>query len=80
MGIEITVDETKVGHIPLKAAGRCLFQDGYVSGPTKTLLMQIAEMGMLYRKVTRFIESRQTEGKGGMTEQVRVFIKVMTDA
>nr|XP_018264728.1 gamma-tubulin complex component 3 [Kwoniella dejecticola CBS 10117]OBR86886.1 gamma-tubulin complex component 3 [Kwoniella dejecticola CBS 10117] len=44
--------------------------DGYISKPTQTVLMQLSEMGMLYRQVTDFINSRQAgESKGGMTEQ-----------
>ncbi|OCF44974.1 gamma-tubulin complex component 3 [Kwoniella heveanensis CBS 569] len=44
--------------------------DGYVTKPTRTLLMQISELGMLYRRVTHFISTRQTtDRKGGMTEQ-----------
>nr|XP_031862932.1 uncharacterized protein CI109_001407 [Kwoniella shandongensis]KAA5530004.1 hypothetical protein CI109_001407 [Kwoniella shandongensis] len=55
VGIEIVADEAK---------------DGYISQPTRTILMQLSEMGMLYRKITEFINSRQaTEGRGGMTEQ-----------
>jgi gamma-tubulin complex component 3 len=46
-------------------------QDGYISKPTRTLLVQISEMGMLYRQVTTFIDSREAGiSKGGMTEQV----------
>ncbi|WVQ79124.1 hypothetical protein IAT38_001219 [Cryptococcus sp. DSM 104549] len=55
VGIEIVADEAK---------------DGYISQPTRTLLMQLSEMGMLYRRVTEFINARQAaEGKSGMTEQ-----------
>jgi gamma-tubulin complex component 3 len=46
-------------------------KEGYISPPIRTLLMQISEMGMLYRKVTQFVESRTAgTSKGGMTEQV----------
>ena len=35
------------------------------------MLVQISEMGMLYRKVTKFVESKTAgSSKGGMTEQV----------
>ncbi|WWC87885.1 uncharacterized protein L201_002783 [Kwoniella dendrophila CBS 6074] len=55
VGIEIVADQPK---------------DGYISKPTQTILMQLSEMGMLYRQVTDFISSKQAgEGKGGMTEQ-----------
>ncbi|WVO13274.1 hypothetical protein L204_100887 [Cryptococcus depauperatus] len=55
VGIEIVVEEAK---------------DGYVLEPTRTLLMQIAETGMLYRKITSFINARHVEeGKGGLIEQ-----------
>ncbi|KAK8861575.1 hypothetical protein IAR55_002397 [Kwoniella newhampshirensis] len=55
VGIEIVADEAK---------------DGYISQPTRTILMQLSEMGMLYRRITNFINARQaSEGKGGMTEQ-----------
>ncbi|KIR28062.1 gamma-tubulin complex component 3 [Cryptococcus deuterogattii 99/473] len=44
--------------------------DGVISQPTRTLLMQLSEMGMLYRRVTNFINSRQAgDSKGGMIEQ-----------
>lgn len=47
-------------------------QDGHISKPTRTLLVQLSEMGMLYRRVTDFTLERQSgTGKGGMTEQVR---------
>ncbi|WWC68620.1 uncharacterized protein I206_102550 [Kwoniella pini CBS 10737] len=55
VGIEIIADQAK---------------DGYISKPTQTILTQLSEMGMLYRQVTDFINSRQAgESKGGMTEQ-----------
>ncbi|WVW80143.1 hypothetical protein I302_102118 [Kwoniella bestiolae CBS 10118] len=55
VGIEIVADQNK---------------DGYISKPTQIILMQLSEMGMLYRQVTDFINTRQAgEGKGGMTEQ-----------
>ncbi|WRT65700.1 uncharacterized protein IL334_002646 [Kwoniella shivajii] len=55
VGIEIVADQEK---------------DGFISKPTQTILMQLSEMGMLYRRVTDFINSRQAGvGKGGMTEQ-----------
>ncbi|OCF57900.1 gamma-tubulin complex component 3 [Kwoniella mangroviensis CBS 10435] len=55
VGIEIVADQNK---------------DGYVSKPTQTILMQLSEMGMLYKQVTDLINTRQAgEGKGGMTEQ-----------
>lgn len=42
-----------------------------ISQPTRTLLMQLSELGMLYRRVTNFINSRQArDSKGGMVEQV----------
>ncbi|WVQ74593.1 hypothetical protein IAR50_004194 [Cryptococcus sp. DSM 104548] len=55
VGIEIVADEVL---------------DGHISQPTRTLLMQISEMGMIYRRVTGFIESRQSlDNRGGMIEQ-----------
>ncbi|KAK4690096.1 gamma-tubulin complex component 3, partial [Tremellales sp. Uapishka_1] len=57
VGIEIVAEESK---------------DGYISKPTRTLLVQLSEMGMLYRRVSDFVNSRQSAdvgGKGGMTEQ-----------
>ncbi|WVQ93414.1 hypothetical protein IAU59_000485 [Kwoniella sp. CBS 9459] len=55
VGVEIVADEDK---------------DGYISKPTRTLLMQISELGMLYRRVTHFVNNRQAaERKGDMTEQ-----------
>ncbi|OXG74279.1 gamma-tubulin complex component 3 [Cryptococcus neoformans Gb118] len=55
VGIEIVADEEK---------------DGVISQPTRTLLMQLSELGMLYRRVTNFINSRQArDSKGGMIEQ-----------
>jgi len=46
-------------------------QEGYVSQPIRTLLVQISEMGMLYRKVTNFVDGKTAgSSRGGMTEQV----------
>ncbi|EAL21609.1 hypothetical protein CNBC6460 [Cryptococcus deneoformans B-3501A] len=53
-----------------------IIEEGYddevvvISQPTRTLLMQLSEMGMLYRRVTNFVNSRQAgDSKGGMIEQ-----------
>ncbi|WVR03818.1 hypothetical protein IAU60_000814 [Kwoniella sp. DSM 27419] len=55
VGIEIVADEAK---------------HGYISKPTRTVLMQLSEMGMLYKRVTNFIDSSQAgEAKRGMIEQ-----------
>ncbi|RSH94655.1 Microtubule-nucleating Tub4p (gamma-tubulin) complex component [Saitozyma podzolica] len=54
VGIEIVADEAK---------------DGYITTPTPTLLVQLSEMGVMYRRVTDFVQSRQSSGKGSMTEQ-----------
>lgn len=76
VGIEIVADETRVG-TPRKKTGRPVksdekVQDGFISKPTRTLLVQLSEMGMLYRRVTEFTQERQSgAAKGGMTEQVR---------
>ncbi|KAI9632597.1 Spc98 family-domain-containing protein, partial [Dioszegia hungarica] len=44
--------------------------DGYMSAPTRTILVQLSEMGVMYRKVTEFINTRQAgTSRGGMTEQ-----------
>lgn len=76
VGIEIVADETRV-RTPRKKTGRPVksdekVQDGFISKPTRTLLVQLSEMGMLYRRVTEFTQERQSgTAKGGMTEQVR---------
>lgn len=45
-------------------------QDGCISTPTRTVITQISEMGVMYRKVTAF--TKEQEKRKGMTEQVRV--------
>ncbi|ORY24380.1 Spc98 family-domain-containing protein [Naematelia encephala] len=55
VGIDIVADEAK---------------DGYIATPTRSVLVQLSEMGMLYKRVTEFVQSGQAgTGKGGMTEQ-----------
>ncbi|ORX33220.1 hypothetical protein BD324DRAFT_654315, partial [Kockovaella imperatae] len=55
VGIDINVDEAANGNI---------------SKPTRLLLMQIAEMGMLYRQITNYLAVKQTGGSSrGMIEQ-----------
>ena len=46
-------------------------QDGYISMPTRSVIAQISELGVMYRKITAFVQSRPPGvSKGGMTEQV----------
>ena len=74
VGINIVADEPKVSHVTglcCETGSLTLMKDGYISSPTRTLLMQIAEMGMLYRQVTQYLDSKQVgTSKGGRTEQV----------
>lgn len=47
--------------------------DGVIDSPTRSLLVQLSELGMLYRRVAGFVKVREgPDGmrSGGMTEQV----------
>ncbi|EIW66546.1 hypothetical protein TREMEDRAFT_72372 [Tremella mesenterica DSM 1558] len=45
-------------------------KEGHISQSIRTLLADLSEMGMLYRRVTHFLETHQAgQSKGGMTEQ-----------
>ena len=48
-------------------------QDGIISAPTRTVVTQISEMGVMYRKVTAY--TKDQEQKKGMIEQVCTFIQ-----
>lgn len=51
---------------------------GVISQPTKSVLVQLSEMGVLYRKITNFIKMHQAAGpssKSGMIIQVRFCFK-----
>lgn len=52
-------------------------QDGHISTPTRTVVAQISEMGVMYRKVTAY--TKDQEQKRGMIEQVRVLVSYATD-
>lgn len=68
VGIDIVADETKVGFTSCNLADP---QDGYISMPTRSVIAQISELGVMYRKITAFVQSRPPGvSKGGMTEQV----------
>ncbi|WOO83932.1 Spindle pole body component alp6 [Vanrija pseudolonga] len=57
VGIDIVADEAK---------------SGYISQPTRSIMAQLSEMGVLYRKITRFINLHQAAGpssKSGMVIQ-----------
>lgn len=70
VGIDIVADEAKV-----RGCARVLadIQSGYISQPTRSIMAQLSEMGVLYRKITRFINLHQAAGpssKSGMVIQV----------
>jgi gamma-tubulin complex component 3 len=57
-------------------------QEGYVFQPTRSVLVQLSEMGVLYRKITTFIKKHQAAGpsaKSGMVVQVGVMRSLDVD-
>ena len=72
VGIVIDIDEAQVSSRTYTCV-RIIDQrqNGHVSKPVRLLLMQIAEMGMLYRQITKFLEVAQAGASSrGMIEQV----------
>ena len=71
VGLDFVADEQTVSF------GRCLdakltLQDGHISTPTRTVITQISEMGVMYRKVTAF--TRDQEKRKGMIEQASLLL------
>ncbi|KAL7419580.1 Microtubule-nucleating Tub4p (gamma-tubulin) complex component [Cryptotrichosporon argae] len=59
VGIDLAIDEAK---------------DGYITEPTKTLLVQISEMGVLYRKVTDFVKRHAASATGMVIQSLCHFL------
>lgn len=70
VGIDIAADEAKVSFLFRR---RVDLKDGFISQPTRSILVQLSELGVLYRQITSFIKEHQAAGpssRSGMVVQV----------